>query len=266
MQHQFFRFVLLVAIWIWAAVAHARVFSFSDSWMVAYLRGTGGMSNISDDAYAHSTGSNTTFDREVEYNFSGEIGLSLLMGEKLSVRFGVEGLKGQEVKTRGTLITDPNDTIDIESSVLAFSPVATIEYSYLNLGAMRLYGFAGLGYSTVTVTTEHTLSADSKTYYAHPANTYKETWEGDPTISYQLGTGFEYFTMDNVTISMDVGWRFFHVKEFSYKESATVIRGSTAVDVGRGDTVRDDGGHIIDLDMGGLFVGLMFKFYIPHMD
>lgn len=257
---------LIFIFMLFAPAAHARVFSFTDNWLVAYFRGSGGMSNLSDDAYAETTGNNTDFDRQVEYNFSGELGLALLMGDNTTLRLGVEGLKAQEIKTRGKLISNPANYIDIENSVLAFSPMATLEMNYLSYDSLRLYGFLGFGYTSVSVTSENTLNAGAKTYYSYSGGPYKESWKSDPFISYHLGTGFEYFVVDNATISLDFGWRFMHVKEFEYKESATVIRGATSTAVEKGDKVRDDGGRIVDLDFGGLFVGLMFKFYVPQLD
>lgn len=244
----------------------ARVFSYNDNWFTTYLRGTGGLSHVGENAYDDTTGSNTQFNDEVMYNFSGELGLAFQFGEAVTLRIGAEGLQAKNIKANGVLASNPNNYIDVDSRVLSFSPTLTVEYNYAAVGYARLYVLAATGYSTVNVTNENTLNSGAATYYSYAGvNPYKETWAGDPTFSYQAGTGIEYFAFDNVTMSLDVGWRILHVKEFEYKDTMTVIRGAASTNVTKGAIVRDNGGHPVDLDLGGFFVGVMFKFYIPPL-
>ena len=52
-----FNFIFLFA----AVAAQARVFNPKESAVAAYIRGTGGQSNLSYSAYADSSGSSTLF-------------------------------------------------------------------------------------------------------------------------------------------------------------------------------------------------------------
>lgn len=244
----------------------ARVFSYKDSWFTTYLRGSAGLSHLGDNAYDDTTGNNTKFDEEVTYNFSGELGLALQFSEEMVLRFGVEGLQAKNRDAKGVVASNPSNYIEVESSVLSFSPIVTAEYNYITLVNTRFYVLAGAGYSTIKVSNENTLSSGAATAYSYvDANPYKEAWVGKPTFSYHGGLGMEYFVFDNVTMSLDLGWRILHVEEFEYQDTITVIRGSSSTSVTKGATVRDNRGQTVDLDMGGLFVGLMFKFYIPQL-
>jgi opacity protein-like surface antigen len=231
------------------------------------MRGTGVYSYLGENAYGNSTGYNTQFDREVEYSMAGELGLAIQMGADISLRLGVEGFRAQEVRTRGSLTSNSSAFIDIESSVLAFSPMATIEYRFMGEGHFRIYGFGGIGYSAVSVTNEKTLNNAAEAYYAHGTNPnpYKESWDADPVVTYALGTGVEFFAFDNVTFCLDGGWRFLSVKKFEYEEDVAAVRGGATKNFLKGDVVRDDANERIGLNLGGPFVGLTFKFYIPQL-
>lgn len=247
-----------------SAPVQARVFSFNDAWVSAYFRGTGGVSKVGDNAYEHTSGSLTAFEDEVDYNFSGEIGFAFQMSEFMAFRIGAEGLQTKGITVTGTNAAGTTDYMDIESKSVVFNPNATLEYSFLNTGTSRLFLFAGAGYSDVKVTNDYALTAAGQALYGAPAS-YKETWSS-MVLNYNVGVGYEVFALDNVTFSIDTGWRFFKVSDFEYDSATTVVRGGASQSVAAGASVTDNLGNDIELDLGGVFVGVAFKFYIPPLN
>ncbi|MCB0349919.1 MAG: hypothetical protein KDD38_01975 [Bdellovibrionales bacterium] len=257
------RVLLLVGLVCITSSANARVFSFKDSWVSAYFRGTGGVSKVADNAYEHTSGSDTQFEDDVDYNFSGEIGFAFLLGESLSFRAGVEGLQTKSIIATGTNGAT-TDYMDVDSKSVAFNPNVSLEFGFLNTGTSRAYVFAGAGYANVKVTNAYSLTTAGAAYYTAPA-TFKETWAAT-VLNYNVGAGYEMFILDNVTFSIDGGWRFFKASGFEYDSATTAIRGAGAGAVASGATVTDNLGNKPELDLGGAYVGIMFKFYIPPLN
>ncbi len=259
------RFLFLSLFLFSGSVAHARVFNFKDSWAAAYFRGTGGVSKSSDNAYEHTSGSSTAFEDEVDYNFSGEIGFAFLLGDALSLRFGAEGLQTKSIIATGTNAAGTIDYMDVDSKSVAFNPNFTAEVDVFNSGTSRAFVFAGAGYAEVKVTNDYSMTAAGTGIYAGSPNTFKETWAAS-AINYNAGAGYEMFILDNVTFTIDAGWRVLNVTDFEYAAATTVIRGATSQAVAAGATVVDNFGNKPELDLGGAFVGVMFKFYIPPLN
>lgn len=257
------KFNLVLAMWVFAtwvcgSVAHARIFNFKDTWVSAYVRGTGGLSNVGNDLFADTSGSSTRFKDEVDYNFSGELGFAFQLGDRLVFRAGVEGLQTKLVDAIGRN-TSQVKIMDVESKATTFNPNGTIEIGFRNTGTSRFFAFAGAGYSTVKVTNDY-----SNVSAYGSAATFKETWAAN-VISYQGGVGWEAFIFDNVTFSVDAGWRQLDVTSLNYDSSATVIRGGATTSVTKGSKVTNNSGNVVNFDFGGYFVGVMFKFYIPPL-
>ena len=239
----------------------ARVFDFNSNWFAPYLRTTGGYSDLGKDLYRDSSGSSTVFSDSAELNVGVEMGFSVLLSDQLAVRFAVEGLQSQSVTATGIKSGTSNPYLDVESQMNVFNPNLVFEANIKSTPTWRLFAYAGAGYATVKVGNDYTITALATTDYSVPAD-YKEGWEAT-TISYQGGIGYEFALIDNVTLNLDLGYRMIEVDEFEHNASATVIRGSGSTAVAKGQTVLDDNGRKVSLDMNGAFVGLAFKFYIP---
>lgn len=247
------------------SAAQARIFNFKDTWVSAYVRGTGGMSQVEDDLYAKTSGTDTRFNRDVDYNFSGEIGFAFQLGHQAVFRLGVEGLQTKNIEVTGRRSSDSEKYMTVETTAAALSPNAVVEVGVYNTGTSRAFVFGGAGYSMVKVGHDYTLEAAATTDYAGSITPYKETWVGN-AISYQVGAGWESFIFDNVTFSVEAGWRQLKVKDLTYDSNTTVIRGGSGSAVTSGSDVRDNNGNLVTLDLGGYFVGVMFKFYIPPLN
>jgi opacity protein-like surface antigen len=251
--------LLVVYFLLFPSISEARVFSFKDTWVSAYLRGTGGYSSVGNNAYDDTSGTATAFQNKdgAKYNFSGEIGFAFQFGSRLAARLGVEGIESKSTEAN-------SQYLDVKSSVLAVSPDLTLEFSILNSDKSKLYIFAGAGYANTTVINEYAMATGQSQYPGAPA-TYKETWKGT-AISYSAGAGAETFVLDNVTMSFELGYRMLDVTDFTYGAAVTGIRGAATSNLTSGGKVKNNNGDAVDINLGGLFAGVIFKFYIPPLN
>lgn len=248
-----------------ALPAQARVFSFKDNWVAAYFRGTAAQSVLGDDLYSKTSGNNTTFSDEVEYNFGGELGVAFLLSERLTTRVGIEGLQSKNITATGFQSGTATRYMDVESRAIAVSPNVNFEFIVQQWPTSRLYFMAGAGYSQVKVSNEYTLETPATTDYGGSQASYKETWVASG-LSYTWALGWELHLLDNVTLNIDGGWRYMAWDELKYDADVTAVRGGLGTNLTKGSVVKDNSDQKVSVDLGGPFVGLTFKFYIPPLN
>jgi hypothetical protein len=250
--------ILKILIFIFISFqSEARVFSFKDADMSVYLRGTGGLSQAGSDAWKFSSGNQTFFDSKdgVDYNFSGELGF-LASFKKMNIRLGFEILQTKDAKVSG------NDNLavklmDVESRSIAFTPNVTLEFNILEQGTTRYLLFLGGGYSTVDITNRYTLTTAGTTAYGAIPD-YKEDVSGK-AITLEAGVGTEFLLLDNVTLFLDVGYRELSVPELYFDETIITVSGNRA----KGERATKENGNPRSIDLGGAFIGLSLRFYLP---
>jgi hypothetical protein len=240
--------------------ASARVFTMADSNVAAYFRGTGGMNMMGGTAYSTSSGNATYFDDKYKplYNYSGEIGVLIHMGESVSMRLAVEGLQSREVTAVGESGAGVK-YMDVDSKIVAFVPNLTFEFKLSGTPNSKTYLFLGGGYATVKGTNDYTMTAAGTTQYGGATN-YSETVAGTGLMG-QAGAGYEFVMLDNCGFSIEGGWRYLPVSKLKYQDSVTTVSGA----VTDGGTAKDFNGGTRKYDMGGPFVGVSFRFYIPPL-
>lgn len=235
--------------------AEAKAFSFKTEAMAAYVRGGGGLSRVAQDTYGNSSGAAIFADEPVKFNLLGEIGAQFTLGA-LNIRLGLEVLRPKE-----TLIEGKNSSsttlFTLTSAVFAYSPTMTFEYVYSDLNVVRFYGFLSAGYSFVTLDNEYEMTTAGNTAFS-PATSYTEKADGT-AMGGVLGMGFETMFVDNATFSLDVGYRHLVVDNFKHKGTGAIIGDSS---ISKGDPVLNQDGSARKLDLGGLTIGAMFRFYI----
>lgn len=218
------------------------------------------------DPYSKTSGSSTQFDDSISYAFSGEFGFALLFSPKVQMRLGFEGFTLKNAEVTGNDETSGTALMDITSKTSSFMPTLSIEYAFLANDKFRAYVLGGLSYAKVTVSNDYTLTSTGTSTYSGALDQYKETWESEVLFPYHAMVGIEYYAFDNVTLSLEGGWRQFVADKFSYKESLTVIRGGSSLDVTEGSTVRNNSDEKISLDLSGPYAGIVIKFYIPPLN
>lgn len=254
------RFAVTLFIVLAVARSEARVFNAKESPFAAYIRGTGGQSNLGYSAYAESSGADTRFQLQDKpaYHYSGEVGVMLLLSEQARVRIGFEGLQAREVEAPGKVGTAK--AMDVTSRLLSMMPAANLELVFTQTESSQYFFFAGGGYAKVKSTNVYDLTPSGLTYYGL-ARDYKETVSGNAVMG-QVGIGTEWRAIDNVNFSLEFGYRYLVARKLNYENTQNTAEGST---VDGGTAKINNGTGTRALDMSGVFAGFSFRFYIPPL-
>jgi opacity protein-like surface antigen len=242
---------------VWAPAARARVFDFKDAGVAPYLRGTAGLSAVGQEPFNHSSGPDTTVDGSTKYDYSGELGVLIPLGGDLRMRLGAELIQHRPVSDAPGTDSTGKKLFTLKSSVNAFNPNVTFEYAYKTAGNLRYYMMAGVGYADVTVENAYAMTTDGQNDLHVGDFTEKLAAQ---TVSWHAGVGLETLFTDNVTFSFDAGYRYLPVKTLRYKGDVDTVLAPTGAR--KGDEVLNDDGGPRRLNLGGLTLGVTFKFYI----
>jgi hypothetical protein len=255
-------FLLVILICFGASpAAHARVFNMSDSSIAAYFRGSGGLSMMGGEAYSTSSGASTYFDDKDKplYNYSGEIGLLYQASDRVVVRLGVEGVQTREVTAPGKSSTSLG-LMTVDSKALAFVPNLTLEIKLTSSPTGKSYIFLGGGYAMLKASNSYTMLAGGTSTYPGVSD-YKDAVSGKGIMA-QGGCGFEFLMLDNVTLATELGWRYLPIPTVTHDSAVTTVQGAVTAD----STAKDGAGNDRAYDMGGPFVGISLRFYIPPLN
>lgn len=238
-----------------AGSAQARVFSFNKEKFAAYFRGTGGLSEVKQETFEHSSGSQSVIDDEVQYNFSGELGFAWGFGENFVIRTGAEILQTKPLHTTGKNAAG-TPLFDLTSKVFIFNPNITLELLLAQKDIFRFFAYGGLGYSFITLENEYVMQTAGTTAYGVASYTEKS---GTESFSSHFGAGFEILFADTTTFSLDLGYRYLPVDRLKYKDNVTAINGNFTKGA---YTVNEGVSDYRAFDMGGAYIGATFRFYI----
>ena len=253
------RIGLLIALFVPFA-AQARVFSYGDSSLGAYIRGTGGLVAVNQDAFAHSSGQNTVLTGASSTDYSGEVGFLFGLGPNFHVRLGAEILQPTTVSSTGTSPAGA-ERFTLSSSVFVFNPNLVFEVVYSTIGSMRFFAQAGVGYAMVNIANDYTMTATG-TAQLGGVTDYKETMSGGG-VSGIFGFGLETLFTDNVTFMIDFGYRYLPVSNFKYTGDFSNIVDPSGVN--KGDPVVNHDGSKRAINMSGIFGGVGFRFYFNFL-
>lgn len=256
-----FRFASILFLLIATAQTEARVFNPKDSSFAAYIRGSGGTSNLGHSAYADSSGADSRFELKDRpaYHYSGEVGVMFLLSDQSRFRIGFEGLQTREVDATGKV--GSTKAMDVTSRVLSMMPTANLELDFSQGEGSKYFTFAGVGYAKVTSTNDYDLNAFGLGYYGLSGD-YKETVSGNAIMG-QVGVGAEWPAIDNVNFALELGYRYLVASKLNYENSHNTAEGST---VKGGAAKIKNGTDTRSLDMSGMFVGFSFRFFIPPLN
>lgn len=246
---------------LWSVAASARIFSFEDLRVAAFFRGTGGMHMMGQDAFSQSSGSSTYFESKdsPSFNYSGEIGLLFQMGDNFAARIGIEGLQTRQIEAPGYNGTGTH-LMTVDSKIVAFVPNLTFDFNLSKTPTTKSFFFIGGGYVQVKGTNEYDLTTDGSTEYGGAAD-YKEVVSGTAFMG-QAGLGFEFLFVDNATLTTEVGWRYLPISDLEYTQDVTTVTGAKS----KGAKAVNNNGRARTYDMGGPFVGIALRFYIPPLN
>ncbi len=247
-----------------AQTAYAYVFNLSDATIAPFIRGTAADTLQSSQAYSRTSGSQTNFLDGVNFGFSGEFGMQFNLSDQFSVRLGLEGYEGKSIDANGTRASDGAQLMTVNSLATVWNPNLGIQYNLVrDRPNGRVYLLLDGGYAMATVANTDNFTSTGLTQYGASSN-INEKWSGT-TTSYVAGLGAEYRAFQNTSIALEAGYRGMQFNQFTYAAAGSAVRGSGVVAVSKGATVTDNGGGRVSLDMSGVFVGVVFRFYLPPM-
>lgn len=254
------RFLFILFIFL-SFQAEARVFQFKSEGVAAYFAGgAGDATTVGTTPFSKISGSDTKYnsDAKPSYTQSFEFGFLMTVKESLTFKFGAELFK---VPTNSKVIGYRADGVtkrfDLVSEVSVFNPHLTIEYNFSPAPQNRLFGFAGVGYGQLTSKHTYTFAPEGLTDFTNVTSDYASIIKAN-FINYQLGMGYETLFTDNVTFYSLFSYRFMDVLSASYSYDGESINGAAV----SGASAIDNDSQALRLSMGGLYIGLGFRFYI----
>ncbi len=251
---------VLALVLCFGSSAYARVFNFKDTGLGVMLRGTGGLSSVDKDPYGDSSGSSTEIDEQTKYNYGGELAAVWGMGQNYNLRLGAEVMQHHPIKEGHGKNAAGTDRFQFDSSTFVFNPNIAAEI-FLEAGSkFRFFAQAGVGYAMVDVENRYTMTATGTSELG--VGSFNEKMSGTG-MSYLVGAGFEALMLDNVTISVDGGYRYIKITELKYTGDVNNIVAPAGA--AKGDTALKNDGTKRELNLGGLFVGASLRFYLNFL-
>lgn len=236
--------------------ANARVFNYKESGLAGYIRGTGGLTNLSKDAFNKADGAGTKVSGSSQFAYGGEFGMMFGFAPNFHMRLGLEILQPSGLSDATGSSPSGVERFKLTSSVLVFNPNVTFEYVYKTMGSFRFYGAAGIGWADTTVENKYNMSASTDLATA----SYTEKLGGSGMSGVFL-MGMETLFVDNVAFALDLGYRYMPVSSLKYKNDIAGFNGAGS----KGEDALDINGKKRSLDLGGFILGASFRFYLNFL-
>lgn len=246
----------LISFVLLSHAAQARKFSFETEDISAYVKGSGGLSAVAQDAFAETAPATTTFSSEKPLlNYGVELGFLFKIHQKLNFKIGAEVLQSKISGVKGTNASG-DEQFTLESDIFAFNPMVHLETSWSQQPTSRFVGSVGLGLANVRLDNSYEMTATGTSELGQ--NSFTEKSEGSFINGY-VSVGWEGLFVDNTTVLLDVGYRFFDVNKLKATADNPQLGGGTSP---KGSELANQDGKARTLDFGGPFIGLSFRFYI----
>lgn len=240
----------LILFLILSPITQARVFDLTKQSIGTYLRGTYGQSGLDKKAYEDSSGANTLFSDSVSTATSGEFGV-YFGAQNLGFRISAELYQPDKMKGIKGKDSGGSDLMDLTSGVSVQIYKVGLEYSWFLSPKSKIYTVLSVGQATVKLTNEYSNISG----YAVSDFTEKSS---ESLVMGEIQLGYEYNFSADTTFLLDLGYRQLQAKSLKYSSSVTSFLGN----VNEGDVVLNASGNNRTLDLGGLYLGFGFRFYI----
>ncbi len=205
-----------------------------------------------------SSGSDTSFDKEIDFNLTAEIGF-LYNFRALTIRAGILFM----IPTRHDDIKGTNSSgtelFNLETDISVIAPSLFIESDLYKSATFRAFLVGGAGFGIVDVKNVYTMTAAGTTAFA--VGDYEEKFD-EETLMGSASLGIEYLFADTVTMLWEFGYRYMVSDDFKHKRDADTIIGS----VSRGQNVVNSDGAIRSIDFSGMYASVGFRFYIDILN
>lgn len=239
-----------------SSLAEARVFSYKDRRFAPFVRGSLGYSQLQDAAFADSSGATTSTTGGVTWNYGGELGFALGLTETLFMRIGAEVISAKDSDVKGASPAGV-DWMTIDSSVFVFNPNVAFEYYYNQINNLRFFTAVSFGMANFTLENRYDLTPAGTTANGGKAD-FIEKAEAN-TYSATASMGLETLFTDNVTVLIDLGYRYLEASELKLKGNVNSFGNPSGA---KGDVLKNADGSARSLDLGGFYTSLTFRFYL----
>lgn len=250
------RFTIVFLALLWALPTWARVFNLATETKAVYLKGNVGLSNLGEDAYINSSGSSTVFNAQPKYNYGGEVGI-VFVGKDAGGNLGVEFFSAQKQSAISGTNSGGTELMTVDSNITAMIAKGGLIYNYKTIGNFRLYSGLTLGYALVQMQNDYTLNGVGQGMYG--ISSFNELGKSSAIMG-DVTTGMEFPFADTGTMFLELGYRYFTVSNLQNEKAGTGFSGAVTT----GTDVTNADGSKRTLDLGGVFTGIGFRFYLPH--
>ncbi len=239
--------------------ADARVFSYKEATLAPFIRGSGGLSQLGQDAFANAN-SSTAVEGDSPYQYGGELGLMMAVSTRLNLTLGAEVIQHSTYSSAPGTNAAGTELYKLDSSVFIFNPNVGLEYIHGQSGSLRYSAKVSVGMANVTVVNGYKMTPAGET--ALGVESFDEKMQAN-VISSSLGLGLETLFTDNVTFFTDLGYRFLQVKGLQHKSNTQTLVSPEGVSAGD-DAVNGDG-SARKLNLSGFYLGVGFRFYLTFL-
>jgi hypothetical protein len=247
----------IVGILLFCEAGHARVFNLYDQSLGAYFRGNFGNSNVQQDAFLKTSGSQTNFDKKVNYNDALELGF-VFPNPAFSLLVGFQVINPQKLTAIDGKKSDGTSLMTVDSNIYGFFPVARFEYYLMKTPGSRMTISAGGGYGKVIAKNNYNMTSAGTTLYSTSSfdNSVSQN-----TFLAETAVGYEFTFGQNVTALFDVGYRYAVAHNLKYDSDSPNFAGGTHAE---GSDAVDTNGNAEKIDLSGFYGGFAFRFYFNY--
>ncbi len=236
--------------------AWAKKLNLKNTYNGAYFKGGGTISNMGADAFKDSSGTSTTFADEIAYNYSAEVGF-LFAGESLSFHAAYMFISQEKSENLSGTNAAGAELMTLTSRVFASALKGGFEVYFGGTDFYRFLVGVSAGLANANLENEYTVTAAGQALYSVAA-AISEGAAKDMTIHGDVTAGFEVAFVDNTTFLIELGYRYFPLSDWEVDRAYTNFSGSSFV---IGDTLVNDNGNSREVDLGGIFMNLGFRFF-----
>ncbi len=229
--------------------SHARIFSFGKETLAGYFSVAESSSAVAKNL-SDKESSASSYSKGLGMNLSGEFGISYIR-HFLGLRFGLEFMKPLPLDNVTASDAAGNTLYTGKYDLLAYAPKVGLEFYLINRQTTRVYLLATIGSSSVTITNSYASPTIA------PGASFSEQTKGSAT-TWTAGAGWEYYLFDTTTICFEVYQRSLNYTSLTYASAGTNFIGTHAA----GDPVLKTDGTARQVNLGGTYIGLTFKFFV----
>lgn len=240
-----------------AAGAQARVFSFEDESFGAYFRSTRSSTAFTNTLLSKSnatTANPVTMNSEVDYNFSGEVGM-VYAYRRLAMRIGLEAIIPPAISNRKGEFSDGTEAYRVTSEVSVIMPKVTMEVNLMKWSDSKVFLFGGAGSANLTGRNSYVFTSAGST--ALGVSEYYEDLRGVAVMG-EGGLGYERILFDTTSFVVEGGYRAITFTKVNQNRDVTTMNGAVV----KGDKALNADGSDRAINLSGVYASLSFRIWI----